>query len=138
MSNEKEKNRLKIRFYIMSLWLLFLLLFILTVDIACVHDDNGNFTGILNVLKNNWLSAINLVLFIIGFILAEMNEYEWKGTKNPPYKVLKVKNVNYEYLTFLTTCIIPLICIDVEKTRNVIVLGILLLVIGLKIYFLCA
>ena len=41
-----------------------------------------------------------------------------------------VKNENYEYLTFLTTYIIPLICIDLTKVRYVIVLGVLLVLIG--------
>ena len=61
----------------MSLWLLFLLLFIMTVDIACVHDENENYTGILNILKHNWLSAIDIdmVFFIIGFILAKANVF---------------------------------------------------------------
>ena len=49
---------------------------------------------------------------------------------NPPYEILSVKNENYEYLTFLTTYIIPLICIDLTKVRYVIVLGVLLVLIG--------
>lgn len=40
------------------------------------------------------------------------------------------KNENYEYLTFLTTYIIPLICIDLKNIRYIIVLGILLILIG--------
>ena len=85
MKRKKNLNRdtdttLKLHFYIMSLWLLFVLLFLLTVDI--------------------------------------------------PNEILSVKNENYEYLTFLTTYIIPLICIDLTKVRYVIVLGVLLVLIG--------
>ena len=100
MNNKKHQTRLKIRFYIMSLWLLFLLLFVLTVNVSCICDKNGKFTGIQNVLRCNWLSSINLVLLALGLVFAKRTEYEWAGVKNPPYKVKSVKNENYEYLTF--------------------------------------
>ena len=129
MNNKKQQTRLKIRFYIMSLWLLFLLMFVLTVNVSCIFY-NGQFTGIHNVLRRNWLSSINLFFLALGFIFAKRTEYEWAGAKNPPYKVKSVKNENYEYLTFLTTCIIPLLCIDLERKRNVFVMVILLIAIG--------
>ena len=113
----------------MSLWLLFLLMFVLTVNVSCIFY-NGQFTGIHNVLRRNWLSSINLFFLALGFIFAKRTEYEWAGAKNPPYKVKSVKNENYEYLTFLTTCIIPLLCIDLERKRNVFVMVILLIAIG--------
>lgn len=59
-----------------------------------------------------------------------MERRKWAGVSNPPYEILSVKNENYEYLTFLTTYIIPLICIDLTKVRYVIVLGVLLVLIG--------
>ena len=97
MNNKKQQTRLKIRFYIMSLWLLFLLMFVLTVNVSCIFY-NGQFTGIHNVLRRNWLSSINLFFLALGFIFAKRTEYEWAGAKNPPYKVKSVKNENYEYL----------------------------------------
>ena len=63
------------------------------------------------------------------FFALQIN-YEWKGVSNPPYEISSIKNENYEYLTFLTTYIIPLICINLEKVRYVIVLAILLIIIG--------
>lgn len=133
MNKEKQRKRLKIRFYIMSLWLLFLLQFVLTVNVACIWDDNGQFTGIQNLLRNNFLSVTNLFLLALGIIFAKRTEYEWAGVKNPPHKVTSVKDENYEYLTFLTTCIIPLACINIntDTIRNGIVMGILLIAIGM-------
>jgi len=57
-------------------------------------------------------------------------QYQWKGVTNPPYKIKAIKNENYEYLTFLTTYIIPLICIDFGNIRYIIVLVVLLIIIG--------
>lgn len=62
--------------------------------------------------------------------MSRKTEYEWKGVSNPPFMIEAIENENYEYLTFLTTYIIPLICIDLSDLRYVIVLGILLIIIG--------
>ena len=114
MKRKKNLNRdtdttLKLHFYIMSLWLLFVLLFLLTVDIPISFSKDAHF---------------------IGIVFASMERRKWAGVSNPPYEILSVKNENYEYLTFLTTYIIPLICIDLTKVRYVIVLGVLLVLIG--------
>lgn len=125
----KENNSLKLRFYIMSLWLLFLIIFFLTVDV----DVNSVFDvkGVLEIFKQNWLAISSLILCALGVYFAIQINYEWKGVSNPPYKISTIKNENYEYLTFLTTYVIPLISIDLEKVRYVIVLAILLVMIGL-------
>ncbi len=46
-------------------------------------------------------------------------------------KVNKIKNKNYEYLTFLTTYIIPMVCFETKDAKDCIVMGILLIVIGI-------
>ncbi len=130
MVNIKEKISLKFRFYIMSLWLLFLLIFFLTINVESIFDANGVYVGTLEILKRNWLALSSLALCFLGMLFALQINYEWKGVSNPPYEISSIKNENYEYLTFLTTYIIPLICIDLEKVRYVIVLAILLIIIG--------
>lgn len=121
---------LKVQLYIMSLWLLFLLIFMLTVDIPISFSSNAKFIGIEEILQRNILATISIVMVVIGVILANLMQYRWKGVTNPPYRIKNIKNENYEYLTFLTTYIIPLICIDLNNIRYVIVLGILLFLIG--------
>ncbi len=130
MVNMKEKISLKFRFYIMSLWLLFFLIFFLTINVESIFDANGVYVGTLEILKRNWLALSSLVLCLLGVFFALQINYEWKGVYNPPYEISSIRNENYEYLTFLTTYIIPLICIDLEKVRYVIVLAFLLIIIG--------
>ena len=125
-----DNIKLKIRFYIMSLWLLFILIFLLTIDIPISFTSGVSFIGIPAFLKRNILSLLSLVLVLASWALSKMTKYEWKGVSNPPYEIVNVKNENYEYLTFLTTYIIPLICIDLSNIRYVIVLGVLLILIG--------
>lgn len=121
---------IKVQLYIMSLWLLFFLIFMLTVDIPISFAPNAKFIGIKALLYRNILAIISLIMVLVGIILTYQMQYRWKGVTNPPYKIKKIRNENYEYLTFLTTYIIPLICIDLNNVRYVIVLGILLLLIG--------
>lgn len=124
------RSDLKIRFYMMSLWLLFVLIFLLTIDIPVSFASNAKFIGWIPLLKRNVLSIIAALLALISYLLTCKTKYEWKGVTNPPHKISSIKNENYEYLTFLTTYIIPLICIDLENIRYVMVLGILLMLIG--------
>lgn len=128
--NRDTDTTLKLHFYIMSLWLLFVLLFLLTVDIPISFSKGAHFIGVMPLLKRNWFAFISLLLALLGIVFASMERRKWAGVSNPPYEILSVKNENYEYLTFLTTYIIPLICIDLTKVRYVIVLGVLLVLIG--------
>lgn len=121
----------KLRFYFMSLWLLFLLVFILTLDITGWFSQDGQFIGIVPLLQKNWLAFISAIFVILGWILVFIEKYKWAGVTNPPYKIEAIKNQNYEYLIFITTYIIPLICMDLTKIRYVIALAILLIFIGI-------
>lgn len=130
-NQRREKDTvIKLRFYFMSLWLLFILIFLLTVDIPISFSKDAHFIGIMPLLKRNWLAFSSLLLAIMGWIVASLERRKWKGVSNPPYEIQSIRNENYEYLTFLTTYIIPLICIDLTKIRYVIVLFVLLVLIG--------
>ena len=134
MDDTKFKSRsilgLKVRFYFMSLWLLFVLIFFLSVDIPISFEPNAVFIGFAELFKRNVLSSAALLCAILSWLLAKITQYQWRGATNPPYKIKTIKNENYEYLTFLTTYVIPLICIDLSNLRYVIVLILLLLFIG--------
>ncbi len=129
-SESEAKKVLKVRFYIMSLWLLFFLIFLLTVDVPISFAPDAKFIGWKELLSRNILSTISLCCALGSWGLARNLQYQWRGVTNPPYKVKSIKNENYEYLTFLTTYIIPLICIDLSNLRYVLVLIVLLFIIG--------
>lgn len=134
MGNTRQKHEqdtaIKLRFYFMSLWLLFVLIFLLTVDIPICFSKDAHFIGFGPLLKRNWLAFISLFFAILGWLVASREKQRWAGVTNPPYEIESIKNENYEYLTFLTTYIIPLICIDLTKIRYVFVLAVLLVLIG--------
>jgi len=121
---------LKIEFYILSLWLLFVLIFLLTVDIPITFAPDAKFIGVIPLIQRNWLAIISLLMALAGGVIMLKLKHGFEGVHYPPAKITNIKNENYEYLAFLTTYIIPLICIDLDEIRYVIVLGILLLIIG--------
>ena len=130
-STEWKRTKLKLRFYIMSLWMLFVIICLLTVDIPISFAPDAKFIGIVPLLKRNVFPLISIIPAIISWVLACRTDYEWAGTYNPPYTIESVKNENYEYLTFLTTYIIPLACVDLKNVRYFLVLIVLLSFIGM-------
>lgn len=127
---KNDDSRLKVEFYILSLWLLFVLIVLLTVDIPISFSADAKFIGVLPLLQRNWLSLLSLLMALYGMIIMSKLKRRLRGVHHPPAEITSIKSENYEYLTFLTTYIIPLICIDLEKIRYVFVLGILLVIIG--------
>ena len=134
MKNKKDTKSdnlwLKVEFYILSLWLLFVLIFLLTIDIPISFAPNAKFIGFIPLIQRNWLAIISLLMALAGTVITFKLRHRFKGVHYPPAEITNIKNENYEYLTFLTTYIIPLICINLGEIRYVIVLGILLLIIG--------
>lgn len=123
-----KETMLKIKFYIISI--LILLVLAVFIDIKLL-DSNKEFLSFCDLICCNWFSIISIIFIIIGFIFLLFQNHELKGAANPCCKITKIENVNYEFLTFLTTYIIPLICFDFSNTRYKIVFIILLIIIGI-------
>ena len=130
MSNRKKDNAwLKLQFYVISLIILFVLVILITIDFPSVKDIKS-MMWIKRLIVGNPLSVISLIFISIGLVSLGGIKYKWKGVTWPPYTVKRIKNENYEYLTFLMTYIIPLACIDFDNPRYVIVFFIILTLIG--------
>lgn len=126
-----DKLWLKVEFYILSLWLLFVLIFLLTVDIPISFAPDAQFIGVIPLIRRNWLAMLSLLMVLTGILISFKLKHRFEGVHYPPAEITNIKNENYEYLTFLTTYIIPLICIDLDEIRYVIVLGFYCLLLGL-------
>ena len=117
--HDKNKSLLKTIFYFISLWLFFLLVSIITFQI-----DNS--IGIKDNLTKNIVSLIALVLSVLSLSLCLVVKDKTKSTTNPVYRIKKIENKNYDFLTFLSTYIIPLVFVDFSSLKQIIVLVILL------------
>lgn len=125
-----NKNWIKFELYILSLWLLFFLIIVITIDIPYCWGELCKFVGFKNLFLMNILPTVALIFIILGVLFFFRFDYKLNGSKKIPSKVVKIEDYSYEHLTFLTTYIIPLICFNLVSTRYVIALGILLFVIG--------
>lgn len=126
-----KNNWDKIELYVISLWLLFILIIIVTINIPICLKDSCSFIGVKKLISMNIIPIIALLFFLLGIIFLKRFKYKLSGSQQSTITVKKIENRNYEHLTFLTTYIIPLIAFDLTKTRYAIVLLLLLIAIGM-------
>lgn len=125
----------KIELFITSLWLLFLLVFIYTINVPICFEDNAKFIGISSLIKINIIPLICLSLMFLGLIFYFRFDYKIvKSAPNLPQQVKKINDLNYETVAFLVTYIIPLLFFimdfDIGNTRNLIMFFAILFIIG--------
>ncbi|MCT7544269.1 anti-phage protein KwaA [Aliarcobacter cryaerophilus] len=125
-----NNNFRKINLYILSLGLLFVFLIIITIKFPNECFDIKDFGDWKDILLLNIIPIICLIMLFYSFFAYKKFEFDLKGTTDIPFSVTKIESINYEHLTFLATYIIPLISFDFESFRQMIVLGLLLVVMG--------
>lgn len=119
---------IKIEIYFLSLALLFFLLLCKTICFPFDICNGWDFTGWDCSLV---MSLICLVCLIICWIVWKRFDKSIVGNCGDiQVNVSAIKNKNYEYLTFLTTYIIPMVCFNTNDVRDCIVMAILLIVLG--------
>jgi len=122
--------RRKIDFYILSLGLLFIFFVIIALKPPASFSLN-DIENWISFIQSNPLPVISTFgLFYCLFAYIRFT-IELKGANELPFKIEKLENINYKHLTFLATYIVPLISFDFCKTRQMIVLGLLLVVMGI-------
>lgn len=130
-SKNLRQNILKFEFYVISLWLLFLLIIVVKIDIPICLGDDCVFIGVERLVRRNFLPLLSLFFIFSGWVSYLRFKYRIKASRDLPVEVAQVEDLNYEHLTFLTTYIVPLICFNLDNARYVISLFVLLFVIGL-------
>ncbi len=120
----------KIGMYILSLWLLFVFIFIITIDIPICFGSECKFIGLDNLLSRNVVPIISLFFCILGFLSLWYFKYKLQDTTHIPFGIANIKSLNYEHLTFLATYIIPLISFNFDSVKYLLVLSLLLIVMG--------
>lgn len=120
----------KFELYILSLWLLFLLIIVVTIDAPICLQPECSFIGLTELAIRNVVPLVALLFVGLGALYYLRFNYKIAGSKSIPVEVTLVEDINYEHLTFLTTYIIPLICFNLTRGRYLIALALLLIVIG--------
>lgn len=121
----------KIDLYILSLALLFIFFLIITINIPlCLPSDVCNFVGWSQLLTDNPIPIATVLLLLYCTYAYKKFDFDVNGATDIPFEVAKVEGINYEHLTFLATYVVPLISFDFGSGRQMIVLVLLLIVMG--------
>lgn len=125
-------NRVIVKFelYLLSLWLLFVLVIVVTIDVPVCIGQGCAFVGWSLLLNQNIVPLVASGLVVAGGVFYWRFDYQLSGSKSIPVSVSSVSNLDYEHLTFLTTYIIPLISFNLSSYRYLFALLTLLIVIG--------
>src|SRR6056297_1167354 len=110
----------KIGLYILSLWLLFLFVIVITLDVSACQKSGAD---LLDFLGCNTVPVVCVVFLLIGAASYFYLDFEIKGASENPFLATKVENLSYEHLIFLAPYVIPLISFNFENERFLIVLG---------------
>lgn len=125
-------NNIKMKFlmFVSSLWLLFVMLIILYIDIPLAFGEDSYYIGTWNLIVMNVIPVVSIMMLIISsFFVTTFNHTISRGMQS--YFIIKrINNKNYEHLTFLTTYILPLIAFNLSEFRFVIMFLLLIFVIG--------
>jgi hypothetical protein len=122
--------RRKLELYVLSLWLLFLFIIVITINLPSDWETLLTRDGWILFLKENVVSVTSLIFLLYGVFAWIRFNFELNGSTNLPFKVNSVEDINYEHLIFLATYVIPLISFNFESIRYLIVLSGLLVVMG--------
>lgn len=122
--------RMKYELYVLSLWLLFLLIIIVTIKIPVCFGDDCSAVNARELMLDNVVPLFAFLFLLAGVEYYRKFKFHVSGGSTLSRKVVKIQDMNYEHLTFLTTYIIPLICFNLESVRYTVALVVLLVVIG--------
>lgn len=122
--------RRKIDLYILSLGLLFIFFFIISAESPASFSFKEAVSW-KNLAMSNPLPVISILGLLYCLFAYFRFDYDLKGANEIPFEVKNIKNINYEHLTFLATYVVPLISFDFGSGRQMIVLALLLVVMGI-------
>lgn len=121
----------KIGLFFLSLWLLFVLIIIITVEIPMCFSKDCSFIGFGQLISNNVIPLFCLIALLIGAVSYFDFRYQMNGSPELSFKITEIENIDYEHLTFLTTYIIPLVCFKFDALRYQLIFVMILTVIGI-------
>lgn len=125
-----KSMRRKIDLYILSLGLLFIFFLIISTkfpELPFAYKEPEAWKGLA---IENWLPIISIIALLYCLFAYARFDFELKGTTDIPFEISKIEDINYEHLTFLATYVVPLISFDFGVGRQMVVLALLLIVMG--------
>ena len=122
--------RRKIDLYVLSLGLLFVFFLIIAGRGPSIPFEAVDPQAWRDLIVSNPLPVISLLAIAYCINAYQRFKFDLKGATDIPFEISKIEDINYEHLTFLATYVVPLISFDFGSGRQMIVLGLLLVVMG--------
>jgi len=134
MNNTHHENNTchKIDLYILSLGLLFISFVIIKIKPPDTSFMIGDVTAWKKlIIEENLISTISIGFLVYCAYAYKKFDFVLKGTRQIPFEIKEIESINYEHLTFLATYIMPLAGFNLDNIREIVVLALLLIVIGI-------
>ena len=122
--------RIKVDLYILSLGLLFIFFLIIAVEPPASSFSFKSIESWKDLAVNNPLPVISIIGLLYCIQAYARFVFDLNGANDIPFEITKLENINYEHLTFLATYVVPLISFDFDSNRQLVVLALLLVVMG--------
>lgn len=116
---------LKINLYILSLSILFVCYFVISVKFPINCDFDW-----FDILLNNLISIICLILILYSIFCYKYFNFMKNGSQNIPFTIKQIENKNYEYDIFITTYIVPFTGLNINNWQQIFIVIFLLVIIG--------
>lgn len=126
-----NNTRRKVDLYILSLGLLFVFFIIITIKFPIDAFVTKDLESWKKLFAQNPIPLISLTLLTYCLYVYKKFDFDLKGATEIPFEIKKIEGINYKHLTFLATYVVPLISFDFGSERQMIVLTLLLVVMGI-------
>lgn len=128
--------RIKIELYLLSLTFLFMMVILINLKIPiCLGKSCEliNFSEFLSLLRENIPSIISIIFLGACWVSSKKIQHKIQGASLNPKKIIEIKDLSYENLSFFITYIIPFSTLSLGSVRYTIVLSFLLSIIGIML-----
>ncbi|CAG9265949.1 conserved membrane hypothetical protein [Burkholderia diffusa] len=123
----------KVGMYLLSLWLLFVLVIVNKADVdvtICLGCAFLPRPALATLALKNLLPLVCVAMLAASAIFYALFVKIISGAKDGPIKIEELEDKNAEHLVFLATYVIPLVGFSLDSPRQMINLGITLLLLG--------
>lgn len=122
----------KTGFYLLSLWLLFLIMIVFTIDIPVYWGTDYEWIAPLELIKRNIIPLFCLLFigFDAWFFFSYVKKRLFKSSPTYMAKVTSLRDQGYEMMFFIATYFLPIFDYDHTNIRHTIVFLILYVVLG--------
>ncbi|HFY4908319.1 TPA: anti-phage protein KwaA [Salmonella enterica subsp. enterica serovar Typhimurium] len=133
----KKRTGLKYALYILSLWLLFVSLFIMSYDknlfvsISTYLDSKDTGTLLSSITPKNIVFISSFAMIVAGVLIFLYLLLSFNSGWSVACTVSDVRNESHKHLEFLTTYVMPLVFTDVNSKRTMLNLLIMIVAIGM-------